>query len=179
LETYHEQRPAGSEVHTAILLAETSMSFQAGDKVRVARYGQQGVVLAAAGNAKWEVVMGNFKCLLDSSEMEILESSSESLTKQPVVDPQIRLNLQSSEMCSNEINVIGCSVDEAIQRVDKFLDNAFLSSIPEVRLIHGSGMGVLRRALSEWLPHQAYVNEIHPATASQGGTGVTIVTLKI
>ena len=179
LETYHEPRPAASEVHTATLLAETSMSFQAGDKVRVARYGQQGVVLAAAGNAKWEVVMGNFKCLLDSSEMEILESSSESMTKQPVVDPQIRLNLQSSEMCSNEINVIGCSVDEAIQRVDKFLDNAFLSSIPEVRLIHGSGMGVLRRALSEWLPHQAYVNEIHPATASQGGTGVTIVTLKI
>jgi DNA mismatch repair protein MutS2 len=155
------------------------MSFQAGDKVRVARYGQQGVVLAATGNAKWEVVIGNFKCLLDSSEMEILESSSESMTKQPVVDPQIRLNLQNSEMCSNEINVIGCSVDEAIQRVDKFLDNAFLSSIPEVRLIHGSGMGILRRALSEWLPHQAYVNEIHPATASQGGTGVTIVTLKI
>jgi DNA mismatch repair protein MutS2 len=111
--------------------------------------------------------------------MEILESSNKTGTKQPVADPQIRVNLLSPELSSNEINVIGCTVDEAIQRVDKFLDNAFLYSIPEVRLIHGSGMGVLRRALSEWLPHQDYVNEFHPAAASQGGTGVTIVTLKL
>jgi len=152
---------------------------QAGDKVRVARYGQQGVVLASAGNGKWEVVIGNFKCLLDPSEMEILEPARASSTRQPVADPQIRLNLQSPELSSNEINLIGCTVEEAVQRVDKFLDCAFLSSIREVRLIHGSGMGVLRRALSEWLSNQPYVNEFHPAVANQGGSGVTIVTLKI
>lgn len=179
LESYHEQGPATPATRTTTLLAETPMSIQAGDKVRVARYGQQGVVLAAAGNDKWEVVIGNFKCLLNPSEMEILESANKNSTRQPVADPQVRLNLHSPELSSNEINVIGCTVDEAIQRVEKFLDNAFLSSIPEVRLIHGSGMGILRRALSEWLPHQAYVNEFHSATASQGGTGVTIVTLKI
>jgi DNA mismatch repair protein MutS2 len=179
LESCHEPRPSAPGSCTRTLLAETPPSIQAGDKVRVARYGQQGVVLAAAGNAKWEVVIGNFKCLLDPSEMELLDSANKSSTRQPVADPHVRLNLQSQELSSNEINVIGCTVDEAIQRVDKFLDNAFLSSIPEVRLIHGSGMGVLRRALSEWLPHQPYVNEVHPATASQGGTGVTIVALKI
>ena len=134
LESCHEPRPSAPGSRTTTLLAETTMSIQAGDKVRVARYGQQGVVLAAAGNAKWEVVIGNFKCLLDPSEMELLESSNKSSTRQPVADPQVRLNLQSPELSSNEINVIGCTVDEAIQRVDKFLDNAFLSSIPEVRL---------------------------------------------
>ena len=81
LESCHEPRPSAPGSRTTTLLAETPMSIQAGDKVRVARYGQQGVVLAAAGNAKWEVVIGNFKCLLDPSEMEILESVQQEFDK--------------------------------------------------------------------------------------------------
>ena len=179
LESYPKQGFESTKKNAPTLVLEPPLTFQVGDKVRVARYGQQGVVLAAAGTGKWEVVIGNFKCLLDSSEIEMLEPSLANTTKQPVVDPGIRLNLQSPELSSNEINVIGCTANDAIQRVDKFLDSALVSSIPEVRLIHGSGMGVLRRALSDWLASQPYVSEFHPAAPNQGGSGVTIVTLKI
>jgi DNA mismatch repair protein MutS2 len=86
--------------------------------------------------------------------------------------------MNSPELQSNEINLVGCTVDEAIHRVDKFLDSAFLAAVSQVRLIHGTGMGVLRRALSEWLSNQPYVDKFHPAEAGQGGNGVTVVSLK-
>jgi DNA mismatch repair protein MutS2 len=88
------------------------------------------------------------------------------------------VQLNSPELQSNEINVVGCTVDEAIHRVDKFLDSAFLASVSQVRLIHGTGMGVLRKALSEWLSQQPYVEKFFAADANQGGNGVTIVSLK-
>ena len=147
-----------------------------GSRVRVKRFGQDGTVVAAHGDNQWEVVVGNFKCVAESRELE--PSGIEAPLRESSRKSDVMVQLNSPELQSNEINLVGCTVDEAIHRVDKFLDSAFLASISEVRLIHGTGMGVLRKALSEWLLQQPYVEKFFAAEASQGGRGVTIVSLK-
>jgi DNA mismatch repair protein MutS2 len=90
----------------------------------------------------------------------------------------ITVQLSTPELQSNEINLIGCSVEEALGRADKFLDQAYLASVPSVRLIHGFGMGVLRKAISKWLSAQPYVSDFHAASPGEGGNAVTVVSLK-
>ena len=147
-----------------------------GSRVKVKRFGQDGTIVAAHSNNQWEVVVGNFKCVVDTREIEPIGIEAP-LHERPGKSA-VMVQLNSPELQSNEINVVGCTVDEAIHRVDKFLDSAFLASISEVRLIHGTGMGVLRKALSEWLSQQPYVEKFFAADANQGGNGVTIVSLK-
>lgn len=149
-----------------------------GSKVKVKRFGQEGTVVAAHGDDQWEVVVGNFKCVVSGHELELIgnDAVQGDGLQRPVARVMVKMN--SPELQSNEINLVGCTVEEAIDRADKFLDSAFLASISQVRLIHGTGMGVLRRALSEWLSGQPYVDKFHAAEASQGGNGVTVVCLR-
>jgi DNA mismatch repair protein MutS2 len=77
-----------------------------------------------------------------------------------------------------DLNVIGCNVDEAIARTEKFLDDSLLSEQRTVRVIHGHGTGQLRRALAEYLQTHPLVARISAAPAEQGGGGVTVVELK-
>jgi len=77
-----------------------------------------------------------------------------------------------------EINVIGCTVEEASARVDKFLDEAALASKPRVRIIHGHGTGALRRGLAEFLSTHPLVEKIHDEDLERGGSAVTVAELK-
>lgn len=77
-----------------------------------------------------------------------------------------------------EINVIGRHAEEAVAEVDKFLDSAVLASIERVRIVHGHGMGVLRRAIAELLSGHPHVARFYPAPPHEGGAGATIVELK-
>ena len=82
------------------------------------------------------------------------------------------------EPASEEINVIGCTVEEATRRVDKFLDEAMLAGKANVRIIHGYGTGALRRGLGEFLSEHPLVEGVHPDTEDRGGNAVTIAELK-
>ncbi len=82
------------------------------------------------------------------------------------------------EPAGDEINVIGCTVEEATRRVDKFLDGAALAGKPRVRIIHGHGTGALRRGLAEFLSSHPLVEKFFAEEADRGGTAVTIVNLK-
>jgi DNA mismatch repair protein MutS2 len=84
----------------------------------------------------------------------------------------------SDEPVSEEINVIGCTVEEATRRVDKFLDDAALAGKPNVRIIHGYGTGALRRGLGEFLSAHPLVEGIHPEAEDRGGNAVTVAELK-
>jgi DNA mismatch repair protein MutS2 len=77
-----------------------------------------------------------------------------------------------------EINVIGCTVEEATRRVDNFLDEAALAGQPSVRIIHGYGTGALRRGLGEFLSEHPLVETIHPEAEDRGGSAVTVAELK-
>jgi DNA mismatch repair protein MutS2 len=77
-----------------------------------------------------------------------------------------------------EINVIGQRAEEARDLVDKFLDSATMASVDRVRIVHGHGMGVLRKVIAELLTTNPHVEKFYPAPPSEGGTGATVVELK-
>jgi DNA mismatch repair protein MutS2 len=77
-----------------------------------------------------------------------------------------------------EINVIGKRAEEARDEVDKFLDTAAMASVDRVRIVHGHGMGILRKVIGELLATNPHVEKYYPATPAEGGTGATVVELK-
>jgi len=77
-----------------------------------------------------------------------------------------------------EINLIGQRAEEACERVDKFLDTAALGQAELVRIVHGHGMGILRKAIAELLGRNPHVAKFYAARPEEGGTGATIVELK-
>lgn len=85
---------------------------------------------------------------------------------------------QSDEPANEEINVIGCTVEEATRRVDKFLDEAALGSLPSIRIIHGHGTGALRRGLAEFLSTHPLVDSVRHEAEDRGGTAITIAELR-
>lgn len=84
----------------------------------------------------------------------------------------------ADEPASEEINVIGCTVEEATRRVDKLLDQAALAGSSQLRIIHGHGTGALRRGLGEFLKAHPLVQSIRPESADRGGEAITLIDLK-
>jgi DNA mismatch repair protein MutS2 len=80
---------------------------------------------------------------------------------------------------AEEIHLRGLTVEEALERVDKFLDDAYLASLSQVRLIHGIGSGRLKQAVGEMLARHPHVDNFAGAPSDKGGAGVTIVTLRL
>jgi DNA mismatch repair protein MutS2 len=78
----------------------------------------------------------------------------------------------------SELNVIGNTVDEALTRLEKFLDEAMTTDLRELRIVHGHGTGQLRRAIGAFLKEHPLVANISTAPQNQGGGGATIVELK-
>ena len=85
---------------------------------------------------------------------------------------------RETSTAGDEINVIGCTVEEAARRVDKFIDGAALAGKPQVRVIHGHGTGALRRGLAEFLSTHPLVESLHAEAQERGGTAVTVVELR-
>ncbi|MBV9958785.1 MAG: Smr/MutS family protein, partial [Acidobacteria bacterium] len=77
-----------------------------------------------------------------------------------------------------ELNIIGRTVDEAIDEADKFLDEAFLNGLQHLRIVHGHGTGALRRAVGNLLKDHPHVARFAQAPQDQGGAGATVVELK-
>jgi DNA mismatch repair protein MutS2 len=77
-----------------------------------------------------------------------------------------------------EINVIGERAEEALERVERFLDAAVMATAARVRIVHGHGMGILRRAIQDFLKNNPHVEKYYPADQYEGGSGATIVELK-
>ena len=79
----------------------------------------------------------------------------------------------------SEINVIGRTVDDATREVEKFVDRAFLAGLPRVRVVHGSGMGILRKALRQYLQKHPHVESVTEPPQNEGGGGATVVELRV
>ena len=89
-----------------------------------------------------------------------------------------KIRMSKSATVSPEINLIGKTVDEAIPELDKYLDDAYLSHLPSVRVVHGKGTGALRKGIHNYLRRQKHVADFHLAEFGEGDAGVTIVTFK-
>jgi DNA mismatch repair protein MutS2 len=91
---------------------------------------------------------------------------------------RVNVNLQPRDGLLSEINVIGCTVEQAVDRVAKFLDDTLVTDQREIRIVHGHGTGNLRRGLEKFLKDHPLVQKISPAPPNQGGGGATVVELK-
>jgi len=94
------------------------------------------------------------------------------------VAPAASLNAPSRPSAASEINVIGQTVEQATEHVDKFLDDAALAHLPSVRIIHGHGTGALRKGLSEFLRSHPLVAAHTSESEERGGRAVTVVELR-
>jgi DNA mismatch repair protein MutS2 len=90
----------------------------------------------------------------------------------------VNVDLQPRAGSLTELNVIGNTVDEALRRLEKFLDDSTVTDIREIRIVHGHGTGQLRRAIAAYLKEHPLVARFDPAPQNQGGGGATIVELK-
>ena len=88
------------------------------------------------------------------------------------------MDLSKSSSISSEINLLGLTVDEALAKLDKYLDDAYLSHLSSVRVVHGKGTGALRAGVHSHLKKVKYIKEYHLGAYGEGDTGVTIVTFK-
>jgi DNA mismatch repair protein MutS2 len=153
-----------------------------GDTVKLKSMGRAAVVKKKVGDNHFDVEIGSMKMRIGREDIaEVLTRAGES----PVDAARargIKVSLQSepgSGAMASEINVIGRTVDEATSEVEKFVDRAFLAGMPRVRIVHGSGMGILRKALREYLKKHPHVETVAEAPQNEGGGGATLVELRV
>src|SRR5262245_5069004 len=164
-------RPTPNEPSPGVTAYRPGFKSREGQVVRVASLAVTGKVTAIKGDEA-EVLVGNMKLRRPLSDLEVIETA-------PVQLPQnVHVNISAKQLEKNEINVVGRKVDEAVDLTDKFLDDAFLSQMNTVRIVHGVGTGALRQAISELLRAHPHVSHFESAPHSEGGRGVTVVTLR-
>lgn len=151
-----------------------------GDTVKLKSVGRPAVVTRRIDDDHFEVEMGAMKMRIPRADIaEVLARAAES----PVMAARARgisVSLgNENQNVPSEINVIGRNVDEATQEVEKFVDRAFLAGMRRVRVVHGSGMGILRKALRQYLQKHPHVESVAEPPQNEGGGGATVVELRV
>jgi DNA mismatch repair protein MutS2 len=154
--------------------------IKVGDLVKLKSLGRQARVDRIIDPKNFEVSMGPMKmraAIDDIAEVETVKVVT------PLEAARKRGNItvsttQNTDFIPSEINVIGRTADEAQSEVERYIDQAFLAGLPRVRIVHGTGMGVLRRTLREYLRSHPHVSEVTEAAQNAGGQGATLVELR-
>ena len=150
-----------------------------GDTVKLKSMGRTALVKRRLDDNLFEVEMGTMKMRIARDDIaEVLARTSESPVK-AARTRGISVSLQEENtIVPGEINVIGQTVDDATRAVEKFVDRAFLAGLTRVRVVHGSGMGILRKALRQYLQQHPHVESVAEPPQNEGGGGATIVELR-
>ncbi|HJC91239.1 MAG TPA: endonuclease MutS2 [Candidatus Mediterraneibacter excrementigallinarum] len=153
--------------------------FKLGESVKVLSMNLTGTIVSrpdSRGNVT--VQMGILRSQVNISDLEIIEEPSPYTPKKLNRSSKGRIGMSKSLSVSPEINLLGRTVDEAVAELDKYLDDALLSHLNTVRVVHGKGTGALRKGIHEYLRRQKHVKSYHLAEFGEGDAGVTIVELK-
>jgi len=156
-----------------------------GDTVKLKSLGRSGTVKRRIDDNTFEVEVGIMKMKVARADVaEVLNRPEEDDGDKPRVSPvqaarargiSVSVDTDSSP---SEINVIGENVDEATRLVERFVDRAFLAGLSRVRIVHGSGMGILRKALRDYLRTHPHVATVSEPQQNEGGEGATVVELR-
>jgi DNA mismatch repair protein MutS2 len=196
-ETKGAQVPALDEASAQdARVTDEQRDLRVGDRVRLRALGSMGIIDRIKGDEA-ELRVGRLHMREKLANLELIDATSgagnevstsggSGRVKSSLEDLQKRratteLHLHSKEPDSkfkSELNLIGRTTDEAVDLVDKFLDEAFLNGTNEVRIIHGHGTGALRKAIAELLSGHPHVARFMPAAQDKGGSGATIVELR-
>jgi len=150
-----------------------------GDTVRLKSLGRDGKVLRHFDDDSFEVAVGPMKMKVARDDFASVVAHADSNPVASARSRGINVSLaREDESVSTEINVIGQTVDEATQAVEKFVDRAFLAGAIRLRVVHGSGMGILRKALRQYLKGHPHVANVSEPPQNEGGGGATVVELR-
>jgi DNA mismatch repair protein MutS2 len=159
----------------------------AGDQVRLKSMGKVAVVQREVEKDIFEVALGPIKMRVKRDDIaEIVKSPAPQTADRP--DPlaaarrqkgvHVSVTSANTDDMRTEINLIGRTVDEATDELERYLDRAFLAGLPRVRIIHGHGAGILRRGVRDFLKSHPHVATIAEAPQNEGGQGATLVDLR-
>jgi DNA mismatch repair protein MutS2 len=152
-----------------------------GDTVKLKSMGRNAVVKKRIDESHFEVEIGPMKMRVAREDIaEVITRGADSPV-QVARARGIKVSLQNevSDTMPTEINVIGQTVDDATREVERFVDRAFLAGMPRVRIVHGSGMGILRKALRQYLQKHPHVATVSEPPQNEGGGGATVVELRV
>jgi DNA mismatch repair protein MutS2 len=154
---------------TAIL--EHQGSVESGTRVIVGGLGLEGIVTEVQGEHA-DVDLRGKRLRVALKELRVVGGPA------PAAKVSVSVDLQPREGVLSELNVIGATVEEALSRLERFLDASMSSDLRELRIVHGHGTGQLRRAVAAFLKNHPLVERFDPAPQNQGGGGATVVVLK-
>jgi len=154
-----------------------------GDLVRLKSLGREGRVARVIDAKTLEVAVGAMKMRVPRSDVaEVVavakETPVQSARRRGGVTVSTSSGSDDAEYMTSEINVIGRTADEAESEVERFVERAFLAGLPSIRVVHGVGMGILRRTLREFLRNHPHVASVTEPPYNEGGQGATMVELR-
>jgi len=170
-------------VHSASLEAVSADRLQAGARIRVRGFSKP-VIFRRRDGSSAEIEAGPLRMKVGLDEITGIEAARPQVAGKAAAGPGARsssvtVHLRSSEsLATDEINVIGMTVEQASERVDKFLDEAALASKARVRIIHGHGTGALRKGIGEFLDAHPLVEKHSFESEEHGGKAITVVELR-
>jgi DNA mismatch repair protein MutS2 len=147
-------------------------TFTAGDEVKVLTFDQKGTLIEQASNKEWVVQIGILKMKVNEKDLEYINTP-----KQKEVKPVAVVKGKDFHV-SLELDLRGERYENALMRVEKYIDDALLAGYPRVSIIHGKGTGALRQGVTEYLKNHRSVKRARFGDAGEGGIGVTIVEFK-
>lgn len=171
--------PASVQAHKAHDISE----FKPGMHVKVLTMNVIGTV-SQVHKAKKQVsvLIGSLNTKIDIKNLAILKGYKEPDESKPSASKSGsgsgKIKMSKSSSVSSEINLLGYTVDEAVAVLDKYLDDAYIARIPQVRIVHGKGTGALRSGITSYLRGVPYVKDFRLGQIGEGAEGVTIVTFK-
>jgi DNA mismatch repair protein MutS2 len=177
--------PAASVALSAEVQPTTGIEFELDlaeiherDWVKIKTLDQDGTVESINGD-EYTVLVGSLRFRAKRDEIQLTKAAAAPASKHAAALPRgVSADVSVDSNFTPEIKVIGATVDQATDRVDKFLDEAYMAGAETVRIVHGHGKGALRRAIAELLTGHAHVERFNPAPPNQGGAGATVVALK-
>ncbi len=154
-------------------------SVSVGDTVRLRSLGRDAKVLRHLDDDSFEVAVGPMKMKVPRDDVASVIAAAAANPVAAARSRGIGVSLtREDDSAPTEINVIGQNVDEATSAVEKFVDRAFLAGVVRLRIVHGSGMGILRKALRQYLKQHPHVATVTEAPQNEGGGGATLVELR-
>ncbi len=150
--------------------------IKVGDSVKSLSMGIKGIIKKLP-DSKGNVIVSSGVMEMKVKVEDLIYAEAE-IEKQPTMKTAYASGFSKASTISTEINLLGLNSDEALSKLDKYLDDAYLSHLHSVRIVHGKGTGALRAAVHKFLRNQNYIDEFHLGEQGEGDAGVTIVKFK-
>jgi len=173
-------KSAGSEIaelkqrqQAARREALATIKFQKGDQVRIATLNQHGQIVEMIGDDRAKVMVGNVNTIVEIRHLRQPEADAA-----PTKTARPGSRMPHNDNITPEIHLRGMTGEEAVEALEKFIDQAVVAGLGQIYVIHGKGTGALRRTISEYLKKHAEVDSFTLGNWNEGGAGVTVVKLK-